>query len=80
MFRPTYPAALLLLSAALPVRADWLQFRGPHASAKGDGQPPTALSAADIAWKADLPGRGLSSPVIVGNNIFITAAILALVK
>ena len=71
---PPAAATLILIAAAFPARADWLQFRGPHASATGAGQPPTALSAADIAWKADLPGRGLSSPVIVGNNVFITAA------
>ena len=26
------------------------------------------------SWKTELPGRGLSSPVIVGNLIFLTAS------
>ena len=27
-----------------------------------------------LAWQADLPGRGLSSPVLVGNRAFLTAS------
>src|SRR5262249_10342798 len=25
-------------------------------------------------WKADLPGRGVSSPVVVGSRVFVTAS------
>ena len=67
-------ATVLLLGTIPALHAEWLQFRGANASSLGAGQPPTALSPADIAWKTDLPGRGLSSPVITGNNIFVTAA------
>jgi outer membrane protein assembly factor BamB len=28
----------------------------------------------NVAWQAELPGRGLSSPVLVGNRAFLTAA------
>ena len=67
----TFAVLLALVPAA---RAGWLQFRGPNASSCSDGHPPAALSATDIVWKTALPGRGLSSPIIVGDNIFITAA------
>lgn len=62
------------LFTASPAPADWLQFRGPNASSRGTGQPPTALSPADIAWKSPLPGRGLSSPIIAGGKVLLTAA------
>jgi outer membrane protein assembly factor BamB len=28
----------------------------------------------DVAWKVDLPGRGLSSPVVSGSRVFLTAS------
>jgi len=74
MFRILLPTVSLLAAAAPLSHADWLQFRGANAASRGIGQPPATLSPSDIAWKTDLPGRGLSSPVIVGNNVFLTAA------
>jgi outer membrane protein assembly factor BamB len=57
--------------------ADWPQFRGPdgqgHASAIG--LPSSWSEHENIVWKAPLPGRGWSSPVIAGNEIWLTAAI-----
>lgn len=70
---PSAAAAILTFSAAT-ASADWLQFRGPDASGRGTGQAPTALAPTDIVWTADLPGRGLSSPLIAGNKVFLTAA------
>lgn len=52
--------------------ADWLQFRGPDGSAvASEGSIPDKLK---IQWTADLPGRGLSSPIIVGDKVFVTCA------
>ncbi|HUF61446.1 MAG TPA: PQQ-binding-like beta-propeller repeat protein [Verrucomicrobiales bacterium] len=74
---------LLILSVTLAIlapvsgTADWLQFRGPlgNGTATGSDHLPTALDAArHVAWSAALPGRGLSSPVVAGERIFITAA------
>ena len=66
-------AALLTHSATA---ADWRQFRGPHGNGVADDPAPalTADAAASIAWKSNLPGRGLSSPIIVGNRVFVTCA------
>lgn len=71
---------LLLLAAlaAAPavVRADWLQFRGPDGSGLSpDGNAPASLRAdSGVGWKAELPGRGLSSPIVVGNRVFVTCS------
>jgi outer membrane protein assembly factor BamB len=65
--------ALLLLATSSP--ADWLRFRGPN----GDGiapeaHPPTAWSdSQNLQWKTALPGPGTSSPIIVGDRIFVTS-------
>src|SRR6188474_2994011 len=64
-----------LLFPSLLAASDWTQFRGPDASGfAASAKPPVTFDGASaIAWKASLPGRGLSSPVIVGGRVFITA-------
>lgn len=65
----------LLLFPVLLTAADWTQFRGPDVNGTAaNARPLTTFDAGSIAWKAVLPGRGLSSPVIVGERIFLTAA------
>ncbi|HYF37842.1 MAG TPA: PQQ-binding-like beta-propeller repeat protein [Prosthecobacter sp.] len=68
--------SLLLLTAlfaASSQAADWLQFRGPNASAVSPEATPPGPSVG-IAWSADLPGRGLSSPIIVSDRVFVTCS------
>lgn len=61
-----------LISLSLPA-ADWSQFRGPQSS--GVSADNTALpSELKPAWNAELPGRGLSCPIVVGDKVFVTAA------
>src|SRR5262245_7826559 len=56
--------------------ADWPQFRGPG----GQGQAPagplplTWSETENIAWKTRVPGNGWSSPVIAGNDLWLTTA------
>ncbi|MBV6499064.1 MAG: Outer membrane protein assembly factor BamB [Prosthecobacter sp.] len=69
------PLTLLTLAAlcGTSAAADWLQFRGPNASAVStEAQAPGPKVAID--WKAELPGRGLSSPVVVGDKVFVTCS------
>jgi outer membrane protein assembly factor BamB len=71
-------AALFLLLLATPNvlfgGEDWPQFRGP----RGDGHS-TAKRVpvewgvdSNIAWKIELPGEGLSSPVLQGERLYVT--------
>ena len=54
---------------------DWLQFRGnDHRGISLKSETPTNLSKNNIAWKIPLPGRGLSSPIVIGNRVFLTAS------
>ncbi len=54
---------------------NWSQFRGAGGNATADGvSPPLRWSAGEnIVWKAALPGRGSSSPVIWDDRVFLTA-------
>ena len=53
---------------------DWMQFMGEHGSAaNSNAKIPTTWDAdTNIKWKTELPGRGASSPIIVGDRIFLT--------
>jgi outer membrane protein assembly factor BamB len=64
----------LALWALTLLAADWRQFRGNDSSgvALTDSLPEQVDKS--IAWKVDLPGRGASSPIIVGDRIFLTAS------
>jgi len=54
---------------------DWRQFRGPPGGVATDTNLPVILDARkSIAWKADLPGRGLSSAIVVGERVFVTCS------
>lgn len=55
----------------------WPQFRGPDATgvAENGTFPATWTETENVAWKTDLPGRGWSSPVVVGKSIFLTTVI-----
>src|SRR5690242_1690425 len=58
--------------------ADWLQFRGNEgtgASAE-TGLPTTwdVKTNENVAWRADLPGRGLSSPIVVRDKVIVTCS------
>jgi outer membrane protein assembly factor BamB len=63
----------LLLSAVVSTHADWPQFRGVGASAVSQDGPETGKKL-EIAWEKALPGRGLSSPIVVGDRVFLTAS------
>lgn len=67
--------ALTLAARSNSGEMDWPRFRGPNGSghAKVDGIP-SQWTNAEYAWVADLPGKGHSSPVVVGQKLFVTAA------
>ncbi len=56
--------------------ADWRQFRGPLGNGVSDEAdlPVTLDAQKSVAWKIKLPGRGLSSPIIVGDRVFVTCS------
>jgi outer membrane protein assembly factor BamB len=76
-----YLVAFLLLSGAVysvePVSSNWPQFRGPDGTghAISRGIPATWGSfLAPYAWQTPIPGRGWSSPIVIGNRVWLTSA------
>lgn len=55
---------------------DWLQFRGPNSAGVTTSKDLPQEWGADknVQWKIKAPGRGWSSPVVVGDKVFLTAA------
>jgi outer membrane protein assembly factor BamB len=67
-------SSLPLVHAFCPAlrASDWPHFRGPASSgASKDAAIPTDPK---VAWSASLPGRGLSSPIVIGEKVFVTAS------
>lgn len=62
------------LASARTFAADWPQFRGPGGMGVSDDKnlPVRWSSSENIAWKVDLPGPGSSSPIVVGDRVFVT--------
>jgi outer membrane protein assembly factor BamB len=67
----------LTLLTAPPARAqDWPEFRGPTGQglSEAKGVPVEWDATTNVAWKTPLPGRGWSSPVLVGGRVYLTNA------
>lgn len=68
---------VVVLQSNLLAVENWPQWRGPLGTgiaAAGD-YPVKFSRTEDVAWKADLPGRGTSTPAVWGDRIFVTCAI-----
>jgi outer membrane protein assembly factor BamB len=72
-------SAMSAMSAAPSVPADmiWPQFRG--AMGRGvssiDNLPITWSTTKNVAWKAVIPGRGWSSPIVWGDQVIVTSTV-----
>ncbi len=53
---------------------DWPHWRGPDGTgvARGATLPSTWNDTDNIAWKAELRGLGVSSPIVVGDRVIVT--------
>ena len=66
-----------LLGSTTLTAADWLKWRGPNGNnvaASGQQVPTTWSSAKNVVWRASVPGRGHSSPLVVGDLVVLTTA------
>ena len=56
---------------------NWTSWRGPNGNgvAEGSGYPTEWSDTKNVAWKIELPGRGASTPIVWGDQIFLTCGI-----
>ncbi|MEZ6130626.1 MAG: PQQ-binding-like beta-propeller repeat protein [Planctomycetaceae bacterium] len=78
--RRTFFALTFTMMPFLGTQAEevnWPQFRG--AASRGISEnadlPVTWSATENVEWKADLPGRGWSSPIVWGDRVFLTTVI-----
>jgi len=75
----TLTLALSATAADFPKGAEenWHHWRGPNADGSAPkADPPTKWDAkTNIAWKAELPGKGSATPIVWGDRVFVLSAI-----
>ena len=66
---------LFIISCSVQAADNWSQFRGPGALgvAENKGLPEKWSATENVLWKQEVPGRGWSSPVVWGKQVFLTA-------
>lgn len=64
-----------LLATSSVLADDWPQWRGPAGNGTtAEKNLPVRWTATEgLAWKADLGGVGVSSPVVAGSRVFVTS-------
>lgn len=85
LFGSCFAGRLLLLGLAIAANCatvargdeNWPAFRGADATgvAEGENFPLTWSASENVEWKADIPGRGWSSPIVWGRRIFLTTVV-----
>ncbi|MCA9237642.1 MAG: PQQ-binding-like beta-propeller repeat protein, partial [Planctomycetales bacterium] len=63
------------LTAPRATASDWLRFRGPNGTGVSADEAPLPVEFGpekNLAWQIDLPGRGSSCPLVVGDRVFVT--------
>ena len=64
-----------LSTSQLTQAADWGRFRGPNGNGYSAGDKfPATFKVNEALWKCPLPGKGNSSPVVGGGNVYVTSA------
>ena len=67
-----FASALLVVSE----EAHWPHWRGPTRDGVAPGAAPTRWSDAEnVRWKVAVPGRGMSTPIVLGERLFVTTAV-----
>ena len=64
----------LCLVAPLCRGDEWRRFRGPDGAGVSEDRdlPTTWSDTENLLWKTELPGAGSSSPIVVGDRVFVT--------
>ena len=67
--------AIVVMVTSAVTGGDWRRFRGPNGDGTSTDDAATPITWSDsenLKWKVDLPGPGHSSPIVVGDHVFVT--------
>lgn len=64
----------MALTASNATAADWAQFRGQggQGASSESNLPLNWSDTENLAWKTELPGYGASSPIVLGDRLYVT--------
>lgn len=63
-----------IFTGASPIA--WPQWRGPFNTGMAEGDAPLRWGdSANVRWKLPIPGKGHSTPVVAGRQLFLTTAV-----
>lgn len=67
-------AIAIIFFTSLPTLAQWPQFRGPEGNgvAEASNLPVEFSETKNLKWRTALLGPGSSSPIVVGDKVFVT--------
>jgi outer membrane protein assembly factor BamB len=76
MIGRTVAASILAGAVCVPVHAQWPQFRGAEGvgTSSAADLPLTWGEGKNVRWKTAIHGRAWSSPVVLGNQVWLTTA------
>ncbi len=59
------------------IAEDWTEFRGPTGQGHSTttGLPTNWSGEKNVAWKHEIPGKGWSSPIVLGKRLYLTTAV-----
>lgn len=58
------------------LQADWPSWRGPESTGSTNvGTYPLRLDEQSLLWRAELPGKGCSTPIVSNKTVYVTAPI-----
>jgi len=72
-----FTAALAFAAPSKFDRTDWPAWRGLHGNGHAtavDGLPLKWSATQNVVWKAPIPGKGHSTPTLVGSRIYLATA------
>jgi outer membrane protein assembly factor BamB len=81
-FRRVLSVTVLSALTLVTSRADWPEFRGPfgtgHATEPGKSQvlgvPLQWSETSNVKWKTEIPFKGWSTPLVLGDQVWLTTA------
>jgi outer membrane protein assembly factor BamB len=76
MSRTILLLAIWFSTSHISAGENWTQFRGPTGDGRAQGELPLEIGKDNVRWEVEIHGKGWSSPVVWGDQIWMTTASL----